>query len=317
MQLYRQIGPGSQLDDITQNVCDNNLLLGGAPDGYYTEIYKSSSDVLSELGVITVPTYNTTVEYRFKITNINDSSDCAVSDIRLLAVNGINGSAPAAKGEEKTVKTLTDSETGVSVTAKMSSDARLTVKKLDETSQYYDLLLNYGNECIAHYNIFNIPQTAYEGDRTITFAVDSKYNGKTLIVTRYDKESRAIEEYEAKVTDGKISVAVPNDGAFMIQKLVEKITKPSNNIVNNNDETISKDSLSDKNNDKNIEQNKDKNNGDESFNKPNKQVIVKQKSNTKLIWTIILIGLGILLLMLIFVVIVILLRRRNNEVEMK
>ena len=309
VQMYRQIGPGSSLDDITNNVFDNKLILGATPDGYFTEVYKTSnSDVLSKTGEITVPKFDTDIEYRFKIVNINDSTDYAISDLRFITVNGTDGIEPVEKGEKKVSRTITDEKTKVSVTALMSEDALLTVKVLDSSSKYYDLLLNYNHECIAHYNIFTIPQTAYEGDRTFTFTVDEVYNGKTLIVTRYDKETRAFEEYEIKVIDGKISLTTPNDGVFMIQKVIEKTTTSQNSTVEKPDES-SKDDTS-----KDNDSNKDKENTNkDNFSKPNKQVIVKQKSNAKLIWTIIFIGLGLLLLMLIFIIVIIILRKRNEE----
>ena len=309
VQMYRQIGPGSSLDDITNNVFDNKLILGATPDGYFTEVYKTSnSDVLSKTGEITVPKFDTDIEYRFKIVNINDSTDYAISDLRFITVNGTDGIEPVEKGEEKVSRTITDEKTKVSVTALMSEDALLTVKVLDSSSKYYDLLLNFNHECIAHYNIFTIPQTAYEGDRTFTFTVDEVYNGKTLIVTRYDKETRAFEEYEIKVVDGKISLTTPNDGVFMIQKVIEKTTTSQNSTVEKPDES-SKDDTS-----KDNDSNKDKENTNkDNFSKPNKQVIVKQKSNAKLIWTIIFIGLGLLLLMLIFIIVIIILRKRNEE----
>ncbi|MEE0808096.1 MAG: hypothetical protein U0L84_01910 [Acutalibacteraceae bacterium] len=309
IQMYRQIGPGSKLDVITQNVTDGKLLLGGTPDGYYTELYKTSdSDILSPLGEITAPKYNSNVEYRFKIVNINDSADYAISDARLLSVEGIDGAAPTEQGKAFTQRTLTDQKTGVSVTAKMSDEARLTVNTLDETSKYYDLLLNYGNECIAQFNIFTIPQTAYEGDRTITFTVDSKYNGETLIITRYDKSSRTLEEYEAKVKDGRLTITVPNDGAFMIQKTPVKPVVAPQTSENNKEETKHDLPSKDKNE---KEDGKDKT--DNGFKNPNRQVIVKQGNNSKLIWTIIIIGLGLLLLMLMFTVVVIFIRRRREE----
>ena len=309
VQMYRQIGPGSSLDDITNNVFDNKLILGATPDGYFTEVYKTSnSDVLSKTGEITVPKFDTDIEYRFKIVNINDSTDYAISDLRFITVNGTDGIEPVEKGEKKVSRTITDEKTKVSVTALMSEDALLTVKVLDSSSKYYDLLLNYNHECIAHYNIFTIPQTAYEGDRTFTFTVDEVYNGKTLIVTRYDKETRAFEEYEIKVVDGKISLTTPNDGVFMIQKVIEKTTTSQDSTVEKPDE-LSKDDTS-----KDNDSNKDKENTNkDNFSKPNKQVIVKQKSNAKLIWTIIFIGLGLLLLMLIFIIVIIILRKRNEE----
>ena len=314
VQMYRQIGPGSSLDDITNNVFDNKLILGATPDGYFTEVYKTSnSDVLSKTGEITVPKFDTDIEYRFKIVNINDSTDYAISDLRFITVNGTDGIEPVEKGEEKVSRTITDEKTKVSVTALMSEDALLTVKVLDSSSKYYDLLLNFNHECIAHYNIFTIPQTAYEGDRTFTFTVDEVYNGKTLIVTRYDKETRAFEEYEIKVVDGKISLTTPNDGVFMIQKVIEKTTTSQNSTVEKPDES-SKDDTSKDNTSKDNDSNKDKENTNkDNFSKPNKQVIVKQKSNAKLIWTIIFIGLGLLLLMLIFIIVIIILRKRNEE----
>lgn len=310
VQMYRQIGPGSYLDDITDNISDNALVLSGSPDGYFTEIYKTSdSNVLAKTGEITVPKYNSDIEYRFKITNINDSTDYAISDIRILSVNGTDGAAPVDEGAQKTLKTITDDATKVSVTAKMSDDARLTVKVLDENSAYYDLLLNYNYECIAHYNIFTIPQSAYEGDRTFTFTVGEEYNGKTLTVTRYDKDTRAIEEYEVKVTGGKISVTTPNDGAFMIQKPIEKQKAPIKETFVEKTED-KKEEFSDKK-----ESDKKKDSVKNDYKKPSKQVIVKQKNNNKLIWTIIIIGLGLLLLMLIFTIIVIILRKRKQEEE--
>ncbi len=307
VQMYRQIGPGTALDGVYEEIVDNKLSLIGAPDGYKLNIDDcSQKDILALDGTITTPKFNTNVEYTYTVENVNDDTDKAFRTVTL-TVLGTDGERPAeTMPSDFAIRTLTDSENGVSVTGNLTSKAQLEVIPLDENSQYYSTLLLDEYDVQKFYNIFVIPASAVEGELTFTFDVDAKYNGQTIIVSYYDKIERSAKETSAVVSDGKVTVTVARDGAFMLltkkEKKAETLTPapsaPSapDNTKPNEDKNTETDKTPQTNNTENVTTNNE-----------------KESSWGWLLWLVIGIGGIVLLLLLLLTLVILVLRKRREE----
>lgn len=307
VQMYRQIGPGTALDGVYEEIVDNKLSLIGAPDGYKLNIDDcSQKDILALDGTIATPKFNTNVEYTYTVENLNDDTDKAFRTVTL-KVLGTDGERPAEiVPSDFAIRTLTDSENGVSVTGNLTSKAQLEVIPLDENSQYYSTLLLDEYDVQKFYNIFVIPASAVEGDLTFTFDVDAKYNGQTIIVSYYDKIERSAKETSVVVSDGKVTVTVARDGAFMLltkkEKKAETLT-PEPSVPSAPDNAKP-------NEDKNTETDKKpQNNNTENITTDNE----KGSSFGWLLWLIIGIGGIVLLLLLLLTLVILVLRKRREE----
>ncbi|MBQ2922957.1 MAG: hypothetical protein IJE60_07730, partial [Tyzzerella sp.] len=213
IQMYKQLGPGSALDDIVVENRGDVLFLDGAPEGYAVSIYSTSDkSVLGMDGTIATPEYDTCVEYSYVIVNENDANDKAVSQKYALRVAGTYG---VDTGFRK--QTVTDKATGISATGLMKDNATISVRSLDAGSEYYATALKDGYNSIGCYDVYLIPESAYSGAVTVNFKIDSSYNGKAVTVVHVNKDTGKVTEFTGVVANGVLSVETLEDGVFMLQ----------------------------------------------------------------------------------------------------
>ena len=110
---------------------------------------------------------------------------------------------------------VTDENTGVSVTGKKNMDTTLTVEKLDTKADVYKEL-NKRLEGKKVLGAFEVKLNGeYEGKLNVSFNVDSKYNGQKATVL-HKKSNGTVETFEKVITDGKVTVEVDELSPFVI-----------------------------------------------------------------------------------------------------
>ena len=116
---------------------------------------------------------------------------------------------------ELAATTIEDSNTGVSVTGKKDIDSTLTVEKLDTKADVYKEL-NKRLEGKKVLGAFEVKLNGdYEGKLSVSFNVDSKYNGEKATVL-HKKNNGTIETFEKEIIDGKVTVEVDELSPFVI-----------------------------------------------------------------------------------------------------
>ena len=116
---------------------------------------------------------------------------------------------------ELAATTVEDTNNGVSITGKKDMDSTLTVEKLDTKSDVYKEL-NERLEGKKVLGAFEVKLNGnYEGKLSVSFNVDSKYNGEKAIVL-HKKSNGTVETFEKVITDGKVTVEVDELSPFVI-----------------------------------------------------------------------------------------------------
>ena len=110
---------------------------------------------------------------------------------------------------------VVDENNGVSVTGKKNMDTTLTVEKLDTKADVYKELVEKleGKKVLGAFEVKL--NGAYEGKLSVSFNVDSKYNGQKATVL-HKKSDGTVETFEKVITDGKVTVEVDELSPFVI-----------------------------------------------------------------------------------------------------
>ena len=103
--------------------------------------------------------------------------------------------------------TVTNEEKNVSVSGAIDNETTLTVEKLDNNTDVYKELIEKleGKKVLG----------AFEVKLSVSFNVDSKYNGEKATVL-HKKSDGTIETFEKVITDGKVTVEVDELSPFVI-----------------------------------------------------------------------------------------------------
>ncbi len=93
VQFYRQVGPGGYIDMLSAKIDKRGeLQLTVPPEGYEITVLSSSNEEIIALdGKVNLPSESTTVDLVLKMTNINDATDTAKSEIVKVTVPAANG----------------------------------------------------------------------------------------------------------------------------------------------------------------------------------------------------------------------------------
>ena len=111
--------------------------------------------------------------------------------------------------------TVTNEEKNVSVSGSIANDSSLTVEKLDTNADVYKEL-NKRLEGKKVLGAFEVKLNGeYGGKLSVSFNVDSKYNGQKATVL-HKKSNGTIETFEKVITDGKVTVEVDELSPFII-----------------------------------------------------------------------------------------------------
>lgn len=214
VQFYAQAGPALLTENFTLTGGSRSLCMPTVADGYKVTVKSSSNTAVIGLdGKITQPDYNTAVEVILSATNINDATDTADSHIFTVNVAGKYGDMPKASYKQMT---LTDAQTGVSVTAVMNPDSKFRAMAVESDNKYYNEMLSEDMKSIAFYNTVLTPRGEHSSKLKFSFPVDSKYNGKTITVA-YKGDGLDVEYFEVKAENGFVLVETEEDGFFMLQ----------------------------------------------------------------------------------------------------
>ncbi len=126
--------------------------------------------------------------------------------------------------------TILDESNILQVTGSLSSDATLTVTPIIETEEEHGnmkLQIDDDDEVIGVYEVKL--NGDFEGVLTLSFIVDSKYNGKQATIV-HKKANGSFETYTATVTNGKVTIEVEELSPFIITIKEEKDDEDNNQI---------------------------------------------------------------------------------------
>ncbi len=297
VQLYAQAGPALLTENLSLSAGTRALCMPAVADGYKVEVKASSNtDIIDLEGKITKPDYDTAVEVVLGVTNINDATDTANSHVFTVNVAGKNGEEPSADYKQTT---LTDSQTGISVSAVMNPDSKFRAMAIASDNRYYEEMLLEDMQDIAFYNTVLTPKGEHSSKLQFKFPLDSKYNGKTITVV-YKADGVDPITLESKIQDGFIVVETDADGFFMLQieKPAEKnetpagtVTKPEEQPKDDNKkpEEPSKDSAKEPSKETSKEPTLE-------VEKTDKNVIMEKLIDNTLIWIIVIIAAAAILI---------------------
>ncbi len=124
----------------------------------------------------------------------------------------------AMKGSENDVsaeKTLRDMTTGIGVTGSFPDDAMILVKSIEPNTEEYSGLVKPldGKIILGVYDIS--VNNGADGKMQLTFRIDSKYNGKEVVILHYT-DTENYEKYTAKVENGSVTITVDKLSRFVV-----------------------------------------------------------------------------------------------------
>ncbi len=124
----------------------------------------------------------------------------------------------AMKGSENDVsaeKTLRDMTTGIGVTGSFPDDAMILVKSIEPNTEEYSGLVKPldGKIILGVYDIS--VNNGADGKMQLTFRIDSKYNGKEVVILHYT-DTENYEKYNAKVENGSVTITVDKLSRFVV-----------------------------------------------------------------------------------------------------
>ncbi len=119
-------------------------------------------------------------------------------------------------GKEMGKETFKDEKTSIQVTTDAQEKAELDVQTILTTSETYRTMINglEGYNVIGAYEI-SIKEGEYAGQITITFTVDSAYEGKEVVIL-HEKGDASIEKFEDKVKNGKVTITTSELSPFIV-----------------------------------------------------------------------------------------------------
>ena len=125
---------------------------------------------------------------------------------------------PAMKGSENDVsaeKTLRDMTTGIGVAGSFPDDAMILVKSIEPNTEEYSGLVKPldGKIILGVYDIS--VNNGADGKMQLTFRIDSKYNGKEVVILHYT-DTENYEKYTAKVENGSVTITVDKLSRFVV-----------------------------------------------------------------------------------------------------
>ncbi len=124
----------------------------------------------------------------------------------------------ALKGAENSTvseKTLRDMTTGIGVTGGFADDAMILVKSIEPNTEEYSGLVSPldGKIILGVYDIS--VHNGTDGKMQLTFRIDSKYNGKEVVILHYT-DTEHYEKYNAKVEKGSVTITVDKLSKFVV-----------------------------------------------------------------------------------------------------
>lgn len=124
----------------------------------------------------------------------------------------------ALKGSENSAvseKTLRDMTTGIRVTGSFADDAMILVKSIEPNTEEYSGLVSPldGKTILGVYDIS--VNNGADGKMQLTFRIDSKYNGKEVVILHYT-DTENYEKYNAKVENGSVTITVDKLSRFVV-----------------------------------------------------------------------------------------------------
>ena len=124
------------------------------------------------------------------------------------AVKGSGNEVPAEK-------TLRDMTTGIGVTGSFPDDAMILVKSIEPNTEEYSGLVKPldGKIILGVYDIS--VNNGADGKMQLTFRIDSKYNGKEVVILHYT-DTENYEKYTAKVENGSVTITVDKLSRFVV-----------------------------------------------------------------------------------------------------
>lgn len=116
-----------------------------------------------------------------------------------------------------TSATLSDATSKISVSGYFDASSTITVTPIQATDTTYKTLLDNAawGKMISAYNV-SLSADSVDGALTVTFPVDTAYNGKEISVYQLNSDGNAVSHYKVTAENGTVSIKTGECTQFML-----------------------------------------------------------------------------------------------------